>query len=127
MENIPLPHVRQFPRPDGKPRHVTMTIHSWRGYAPGASHFYVDFYTQPNPIWDGRPTPDNPHGIWVDIEDEFEKKLNDFRWRGRFTRKDHLERWIKAVLNRFDGWDVTIQDNTDDVDDRNFVYHREGD
>ena len=127
IEEIPTPHIRMFPRPDGRPRHVTMTIISWRGFAPGASHFYLTFQIEHNPIWDGRPDSYNPRGRWRAYPDEFEKNFDNIKHRGRFTRKDHIERWIKAVLSRFEGWDVTIVDNTEDIDDRNFVYHRQGD
>ncbi len=129
LEEIPEPRVRFFPTPDRRPREVSIKIHSWRGVVPGAKHFYADVWLEPNPVWDGRADKFSPKGVWLmhpdDAQTEFERECPK---RGRSSSKARTLQWVDAVVKRwFDGWKITIQDFTEDVDDRTFVYAREGD
>lgn len=49
LADIPLPHRHMFP--GDEPRRVSLTILSFAPFAPGASHYWVKFYEECNPIW----------------------------------------------------------------------------
>ncbi len=126
IAEISKPHVRMFPRPDGRPREVSIRIHTWIGY--GGSHHYVNVWAEPNLVWDGRTDEYCSTGTWRNFRDDplCEEETCDLDAR-LDSRQEALD-WAERVREKFGkGWEARIDDMSGDLDDRPYVDPREGD
>jgi len=123
MRTLPRPHVREFPRPDGRKRKLSALLMSWAGYAPGASHVHVTVTQENNGIWDGR---DGDGGYWTICRDD--KVGRGAEHHQRFTTKRAALAWIRTLHEeKYADHKLHVTDNVGSFDNRKFLYAREGD
>lgn len=74
LSEIPEPHIRMFPNDAGRKREVEIGVHTWVGYAYGATHFYVRVREESNPLWNSEDT------LWQGAFDDEDYEGNAKGW-----------------------------------------------
>ncbi|MCG3207172.1 MAG: hypothetical protein FOGNACKC_00772 [Anaerolineae bacterium] len=84
LNEVPLPHRRRWPD-DPQPREVVITILTWAGLSPGATHFHLDVHEEDNPIWDSRTQREEMPGLYEEVVDKLRaegREVNHAYWDG---------------------------------------------
>lgn len=101
--------IRRWPDDKDHPREVTISIHTWRGYTAGASHWYVEVSIEGNPL----VKIENGAIYHVSKSDDFDSR--SFRHEGSFIDLNQALLWGKrtaeALVGQFPGSVIAWEDS----------------
>jgi hypothetical protein len=117
LKDIPKPHRRMSQTPDER-RTVIIRITSYRGFSPGATHYYASIHVEDDAIWDTK------QNAWVQAWDDEEGRYEfpeDMSHGSKRTKSEKAATaWAKKMIKKHfpaDKFDVHIDGMSDECEE----------